>query len=97
MTSKYCTYRTRIVGGCCFSRCHLGSMLAQDDAVTLIIESWRVDDADEWNDVILPAFEAHYPNIDVDFQPTINTEYSGDPGRQDRGWHGRRPDHGRTL
>ena len=54
----------------------MGSALAQDEMVTLIIESWRVDDADEWNDVILPAFEAHYPNIDVDFQPTINTEYS---------------------
>lgn len=58
----------------------LGSILAQDDTVTLIIESWRVDDADEWNDVILPAFEAKYPNIDVDFQPTINTEYSATLG-----------------
>ena len=58
----------------------MGSMFAQDDQVTLIIESWRVDDADEWNDVILPAFEAHYPNIDVDFQPTINTEYGATLG-----------------
>lgn len=44
----------------------VGTGLAQD-GVTLIIESWRVDDADAWNDVILPAFEAHHPNIDVDF------------------------------
>lgn len=58
----------------------MGSMLAQDEPVTLIIESWRVDDADEWNEVILPAFEARYPNIDVDFQPTINTEYSSTLG-----------------
>lgn len=58
----------------------LSTMLAQDEPVTLIIESWRVDDADEWNDVILPAFEAHYPNIDVDFQPTINTQYGATLG-----------------
>lgn len=45
------------------------------EPVSLVIESWRVDDADEWNDVILPAFEAEYPWIDVEFQPTLNTDY----------------------
>jgi len=54
----------------------VGFSVAQDDEVTIIIESWRVDDADEWNEIIIPAFEAQYPNINVEFQPTINTEYS---------------------
>lgn len=48
---------------------------ADPEPVTLTIESWRVDDAEEWNDVILAAFEAEYPWIDVEFQPTINTDY----------------------
>ena len=79
MTSKYLRIVFVLFAAAVFAL-PLGSIVAQDDAVTLIIESWRVDDADEWNDVILPAFEAHYPNIDVDFQPTINTEYSATLG-----------------
>ena len=79
MTSKYLRIAFVLFAAAVFAL-PLGSILAQDDAVTLIIESWRVDDADEWNDVLLPAFEAHYPNIDVDFQPTINTEYSATLG-----------------
>ena len=75
----------------------MGSALAQDEPVTLIIESWRVDDADEWNDVILPAFEAHHPNIEVDFQPTINTQYGATLGTKMEAGYGGRPDYGRTL
>ncbi|GIR79695.1 MAG: hypothetical protein CM15mP81_12050 [Alphaproteobacteria bacterium] len=33
-------------------------------AGTVIIESWRNDDADAWNEKIIPAFNAKYPNIE---------------------------------
>jgi raffinose/stachyose/melibiose transport system substrate-binding protein len=46
------------------------------DTVTLTIESWRNDDLTIWEDVILPVFEAQYPNIDVVFAPTAPTEYN---------------------
>lgn len=45
------------------------------EKVKLTIESWRTDDMKVWNEVILPAFEAKYPNIQVEFKPTQNTEY----------------------
>lgn len=44
--------------------------------VTLTIESWRNDDLTIWQDVIIPAFEAQYPNIKVVFAPTAPTEYN---------------------
>ncbi len=44
--------------------------------VKLVIESWRQDDLATWEDTILPAFEATHPGIDVEFRPTLNTEYS---------------------
>ena len=37
---------------------------------TLTIESWRNDDADIWNNQIIPAFKAAHPDIDVVFKPT---------------------------
>ena len=37
------------------------------DAVTITIESWRNDDLPIWQDVIIPAFNAQYPNIEVIF------------------------------
>ncbi len=40
------------------------------DAVTITIESWRNDDLPIWQDVIIPAFNAQYPNIEVIFAPT---------------------------
>lgn len=46
------------------------------DKVSLTIESWRTDDLAAWNDVILPAFMAQHPNIEVKFAPVQNTEYS---------------------
>ena len=39
------------------------------DKVTLTIESWRNDDLTIWQDVIIPAFNAHYPDIEVIFAP----------------------------
>ena len=44
--------------------------------VTLLMESWRNDDLAVWEDVILPAFEAENPNIDVKFQPTAPAQYN---------------------
>jgi raffinose/stachyose/melibiose transport system substrate-binding protein len=45
--------------------------------VNLTIESWRNDDLTIWQDKIIPAFEAKYPNIKVTFAPTAPTEYNG--------------------
>jgi raffinose/stachyose/melibiose transport system substrate-binding protein len=45
--------------------------------VALTIESWRNDDLTIWQDKIIPAFEAKYPNIKVTFAPTAPTEYNG--------------------
>lgn len=50
---------------------------AGGEQVTLIIESWRNDDLAIWQDTIIPAFEAKYPNIKVKFQPTAPAEYNG--------------------
>jgi raffinose/stachyose/melibiose transport system substrate-binding protein len=45
------------------------------EAQTLSIESWRVDDKDLWEDVLIPAFNQQHPDIDVQFNPTSPTEY----------------------
>ncbi len=50
---------------------------ASDEMVTLTIESWRNDDLTIWEDVIIPAFNAEYPNIEIVFSPTAPTEYDG--------------------
>jgi raffinose/stachyose/melibiose transport system substrate-binding protein len=47
------------------------------EKVTLTIESWRNDDIKIWQDTIIPAFEAKYPNIHVEFAPTAPAEYNG--------------------
>jgi len=47
------------------------------EEVTLTIESWRNDDLAIWQDTIIPAFEAQYPNIKVEFAPTAPAEYNG--------------------
>jgi raffinose/stachyose/melibiose transport system substrate-binding protein len=44
--------------------------------VTLTIESWRNDDLPIWEDVLIPAFNAHYPDINVVFAPTPPAEYN---------------------
>jgi raffinose/stachyose/melibiose transport system substrate-binding protein len=51
--------------------------LAQaQEPVTLTIESWRNDDLTIWNEQIIPAFNAEYPDITVVFNPTAPTEYN---------------------
>ncbi|MBJ7553722.1 ABC transporter substrate-binding protein [Marinomonas spartinae] len=60
----------------CATALLLGSIgLAQADS-TLSIESWRSDDANIWNDVIIPAFNKSHPDIKVTFAPTPPTEYN---------------------
>ena len=51
-----------------------GAVSAQE--VTLTIESWRNDDLLLWQDVIIPAFEAENPNINVVFAPSAPAEYN---------------------
>jgi raffinose/stachyose/melibiose transport system substrate-binding protein len=50
---------------------------ATGEEVTLTIESWRNDDLAIWEDTIIPAFEAKYPNIKVVFAPSPPAEYNG--------------------
>lgn len=54
---------------------------AQDDdsdmSGEVIIESWRNDDLSIWQDTIIPAFNAHYPNIEVTFAPSPPADYNG--------------------
>ena len=52
------------------------SMVAANaqDKVELVMGSWRTEDVEAW-DKILAIFEAANPNIDVKFEPTLNTEY----------------------
>ena len=42
----------------------------------LVIESWRNDDIDIWNETIIPAFNQAYPDIKVTFNPIPPTEYN---------------------
>ena len=51
-----------------------GSMA--DEGVTITIESWRNDDLSIWQDQIIPAFNAQYPDIEVLFQPLPPAEYN---------------------
>jgi raffinose/stachyose/melibiose transport system substrate-binding protein len=46
-------------------------------AADLTIESWRTDDLAIWQDKIIPAFNAKYPDIKVTFAPTKPDEYNG--------------------
>ncbi len=55
--------------------CHRGLLqhsapASSGEKVTLTIESWRNDDLAIWQDKIIPAFEAKYPNIHVEFTPS---------------------------
>lgn len=56
-----------------------GLTMAQDGDMsgTLVIESWRNDDLTIWEDILIPAFNAHYPNIEVTFAPSPPADYDG--------------------
>jgi raffinose/stachyose/melibiose transport system substrate-binding protein len=49
---------------------------AQDDGGPLVIESWRNDDLTIWQDTIIPAFNAQYPDIQVEFRPSPPADYN---------------------
>ncbi|MFN8530209.1 MAG: ABC transporter substrate-binding protein [Anaerolineae bacterium] len=51
--------------------------IAAQDGGPLVIESWRNDDLTIWQDVIIPAFNAQYPDIQVVFNPTPPADYNG--------------------
>jgi raffinose/stachyose/melibiose transport system substrate-binding protein len=55
----------------------LAIMPARAQMEPLVIESWRNDDLTIWQDVIIPAFNAVYPDIPVIFAPTAPAEYNG--------------------
>ena len=44
------------------------------DKVTLILGSWRTEDIEGYGKM-LALFNAANPNIEVKFEPTLNTEY----------------------
>ncbi|WP_119395959.1 ABC transporter substrate-binding protein [Salinibius halmophilus] len=44
----------------------------------LKIESWRTDDAAIWQDVLIPAFNAQYPDIEVTFDPVAPADYDSE-------------------
>ena len=52
----------------------LGFAAAQSGSLT--IESWRNDDLTIWRDVIIPAFNEKYPDIQVTFAPSAPAEYN---------------------
>ncbi|MCZ7540997.1 MAG: ABC transporter substrate-binding protein [Anaerolineae bacterium] len=52
------------------------SRIQAQEKVQLVIESWRNDDTVLWEDVIIPAFNAHYPNIEVTFVAPPPAEYN---------------------
>jgi raffinose/stachyose/melibiose transport system substrate-binding protein len=43
-------------------------------ATDLVMGSWRTEDIDAWNR-ILGAFHTKHPEINIRFEPTVNTEY----------------------
>ncbi|MEM9949953.1 MAG: extracellular solute-binding protein [Chloroflexota bacterium] len=52
----------------------LSVVVAQDDVVELTMGSWRTEDIEQW-DTIIAAFNEEFPNIQISFEPTLNTEY----------------------
>ena len=50
---------------------------ASTEKAKLVIESWRNDDLKIWQDIIIPAFNKHYPDIEVVFEPAAPAEYNG--------------------
>ncbi len=69
---KTCLARTR--GGVALIA--LAAGLATAEAGSLKIESWRNDDADIWNNTIIPAFNKHYPDIKIEFSPSAPADYN---------------------
>ena len=54
----------------------LGAFAGAASAGKITIESWRNDDATIWKEKIIPAFQAKYPDITVEFTPSAPKEYN---------------------
>jgi raffinose/stachyose/melibiose transport system substrate-binding protein len=70
------TRSTRIFAALSVAGAALLTGLGAASAGAIKIESWRNDDADIWNNQIIPAFNKHYPDIKVEFAPSAPTEYN---------------------
>lgn len=55
---------------------------AQDGQTTVTLASWRSEDATQWNEVIIPAFEAAHPDINIEFVPVRPQDYASIVGSQ---------------
>jgi raffinose/stachyose/melibiose transport system substrate-binding protein len=51
--------------------------VAAQSSTSLVIESWRNDDLTIWEDIIIPAFNEQYPDIEVVFSPSPPADYNG--------------------
>ncbi|MEO1089538.1 MAG: ABC transporter substrate-binding protein [Pseudomonadota bacterium] len=56
--------------------CVLMTATATAQNAQISIESWRAEDQAIWDSVILPAFHAQHPDIEVVFAPTAPAEYN---------------------
>ncbi len=54
----------------------IGAFAGAASAGKITIESWRNDDATIWKEKIIPAFQAKYPDITVEFTPSAPKEYN---------------------
>lgn len=68
------SFRRRALGLACATV--FATLPALAAASELRIESWRNDDADIWNDLIIPAFNKHHPDIQVVFSPNPPADYN---------------------
>ncbi|MBZ0308590.1 MAG: ABC transporter substrate-binding protein, partial [Anaerolineae bacterium] len=65
-----------VIAAAAFSMTPTRKTMAQDSDA-LVIESWRNDDLTIWQDVIIPAFNEQYPDIEVVFAPSAPADYNG--------------------
>lgn len=76
MSNKLSTMLTRTTAlAAVFGAAMTVAASAQAETV-LKIESWRNDDADIWNEQIIPAFNEKHPDIKVEFTPTPPADYN---------------------
>lgn len=50
------------------------TVVTAQDSVTLVMGSWRTEDIEQW-DRVIAAFNEVHPEIEISFEPTLNTEY----------------------
>ena len=65
--------RSLVIAAFCASTL-AGQLVSPAQATDLVMGSWRTEDIDAWNR-ILSAFHAKHPDINIHFEPTVNTDY----------------------